>query len=276
MSWGLENRLSKIIREDGKTLMLAVDHGYFLGAITGLEQPKKMLEEIMPYADAVMLTRGLLTTSISPKTDKPIILRADGGPSIAGEKANVNTLANHEIMITLEDALKLNASAVAISIFVSTEYETQTMKNLSRMVSEAEKYGLPVLAVTAVGASLDNLRKKENQEEFKRYLKLACRIAAEHGAHIVKTYYCEQGFEEVTKGCLVPIVMAGGKAGKPLATLEQAYNAVKKGAIGVDMGRNIFQAENPKAMIKAVRSIIHEGWNHREAFDFYKSLLQKK
>lgn len=263
MSWGLKNRLSRIIQKDEKTLMFAVDHGYFLGAITGLENPRTMLEKITPYADAVMLTRGLLTSSLSYKTEKPIILRADGGPSIAGDKKEVNTLANHEIMLTLEDALNLNASAIAISIFVGTEYETQTMKNLSQMVSEAEKYGMPVLAVTAVGRNLNDLK------EDATYLGLACRMAAEHGAHMVKTYYCENGFEEVTGGCPVPVVMAGGKAGDPLGALEQTYNAIKKGAIGVDMGRNIFQAKHPKAMIKAIRSIVHKGYKPKKAYNIY-------
>jgi len=272
MSWGLENRISKIIQPDGKTLMFAVDHGYFLGAIKGLEKPKKMMEKISVSTDAIMLTRGFLTSSLNPKTDRPIILRADGGPSIAGAKAKppVNNLANHEVMITLEDALKLNASAVAISIFVGTKYETQTMKNLSKMVSEAEKYGMPVLAVTAVGTELDNLREKENQKEFKRYLKLACRMASEHGAHIVKTYYCEKGFEEVTESCLTPVVMAGGKSGNPLAALKETYQAIKKGAIGVDMGRNIFQAQNPAKMITAIRSIIHKDSKPKEAYKIYK------
>lgn len=260
MSWGLKNRLARIIQKDGKTLMFAVDHGYFLGAIKGLEDPKEMFDKVTPYADAVMLTRGLVNSSLDSKIDKAVVIRADGGPSIAGDKQEVNSLANHEVMITIEDALKLNASAIAISIFIGTEYETQTMKNLSKMVSEAEKYGLPVLAVTAVGRSLNEL--KENSQ----YLGLACRMAAEHGAHMVKTYYCEEGFEEVTGGCPVPIVMAGGKAGDPLGALKQTYDAINKGAIGVDMGRNIFQAENPEAMIKAVRDIVHEGYTAKKAY----------
>lgn len=274
MSWGLENRLSRIIQKDGKTLMFAVDHGYFLGPITGLEQPQEMFKEVVPYADAIMLTRGLLTTSLDSNIDKPVILRMDGGPSIAGEKKGTNTLPNHEIMTPLEVALRLNASAIAISIFVGSEYETQTMKNLSDMVGKAEKYGLPVLAVTAVGADLDKLKAQETKEDrknFRQYLALSCRMAAEWGAHIVKTYYCEDGFEEVTGSCLVPIVMAGGKSkGGSLAALEQTYNATKKGAIGVDMGRNIFQAENPKAMIKAIRSVVHEGYKPKKAYKIYK------
>jgi len=274
MSWGLENRLSRIIQKDGKTLMFAVDHGYFLGAITGLEKPKKMLEEITPYADAVMLTRGLLTTSLNSNIEKPIILRADGGPSISGEKKKVNTLANHKLMITLEDALKLNASAIAISIFVGTEYETKTMKNLSKMVSEAEKYGMPVLAVTAVGTELDSLKAQKTEEDkdkFRQYLTLACRMASEHGAHIVKTYYCKEGFEEVTGNCLVPVVMAGGKAGDgTLSALEETYQAIQKGAVGVDMGRNIFQAENPQAMIESVKRVIHKGYDPNNALVFYQ------
>ncbi len=261
MSWGLENRLSKIIQKDGKTLMFAVDHGYFLGAIKGLEQPKEMLKKLTPYADAVMLTRGLLTNCVSSDIKKPVILRADGGPSIGAAKEKIHSLADHDVMITVEDALRLNASAVAISIFVGTEYETKTMKNLSKMVSEAEKYGLPVLAVTAVGLSLDNLK------EDPKYLSLACRMAAEHGAHVVKTYYCTDGFEEVTGGCPVPVVMAGGKkVDEEIKALEQAYNAINKGAIGVDMGRNIFQSPNSLKMIKALKKIIHKGFTPEQAY----------
>ncbi|MFH1637697.1 MAG: 3-hydroxy-5-phosphonooxypentane-2,4-dione thiolase [Candidatus Woesearchaeota archaeon] len=263
MNWGLENRLSRIIQKDGRALMFAVDHGYFLGAIAGLEKPRKMLKGVTPHSDAVMLTRGMLT-QLSPQTGKPIILRADGGPSIAGDKLGVSTLADHEIMITIEDALRLNASAVAISVFVGTEYETQTMRNLSAMVNEAKKYGLPVLAVTAVGRKLDELK------DDPKYLGLACRMSAEHGADIVKTYYCTNGFEEVTGGCFVPVVMAGGKAGDgPMAALEQAHNAVSKGAIGVDMGRNIFQSENPIGMIKAVKSVVHGRLSPTEAHEKY-------
>jgi len=276
MSWGLKNRLSRIIQKDGRTLMFAVDHGYFLGAITGIKQPKKMLDKIVPYADAVMLTRGMVNSALRYDTSQPIILRADGGPSIAAEKNNSNKLSNHEIMITLEDAVKLNASAVAISIFVGTKHETQTMNNLSRMVSEAEKYGMPVLAVTAVGAELDAMKaqsNKKDKEKFRQYLTLACRMASEHGAHLVKTYYCKEGFSEVTGSCLVPVVMAGGKAGDPLGALKETYEAVKGGAIGVDMGRNIFQSVNPVAMIKSVRSVIHEGYRPNKAFKLYKSLL---
>jgi len=263
MDWGLENRLSRIIQKDGRTLMFAVDHGYFLGAIKGLKKPKRMLNKISLYADAVMLTKGMATHALNPTTTKPIILRADGGPSIAGEINEVSKLSDHRMMSTIEDAIRINASAIAISIFVGTEHEAQTMQNLSKTVIEAEKYNIPVLAVTAVGRNLDELK------EDSRYLSLACRMASEYGANIVKTYYCSKGFEDVTGGCLSPVVMAGGKSGDPLGALEQAYNAVKKGAIGVDMGRNIFQAKNPDEMIMAVESIIHGSMTHKQAYEQY-------
>jgi len=255
MDWGMKNRISRIIKpETGKTVMLAVDHGYFLGSTTGLEEPSKIIAQLAPHADSLMLTRGILRSSVIPESEVPIVLRVSGGNSIIGDD-----LSNETITVSVKDAIRLNVSAVALSIYVGGKYEHQTLKNLATLVSECEEYGIPVLAVTAVG--------KEMARDAK-YLSLACRIAAELGAHMVKTYYCED-FEKVVKTCPVPVVIAGGKKVPEKEALELAYNAIKAGAAGVDMGRNIFQSSYPVGMIKAVRSIVHENVSVEKA---YKSL----
>lgn len=252
MSWGLKNRLAKIIKpETGKTVMLAVDHGYFQGPTTGLENPRKTIEPLLPYADSLMLTRGVLRTSVDANINVPIVLRVSGGTSILKE------LSNEGISVCMEDAIRLNVSAVAISIFVGGENEKETLLNLSRLVDKGERYGIPVLAVTAVGR--DMVRDA-------RYLGLACRIAAELGAHIVKTYYCEDDFEKVVQNCPVPVVIAGGKKIPEAEALKLTHNAISKGAVGVDMGRNIFQSKNPVAMIKAVKEIVHNKISAEEAY----------
>lgn len=262
MDWGLKNRLARIIKPDtGRTVMLAVDHGYFLGPTTGLEIPRKTIEPLLPYADSVMLTRGVLRTSVDPNTSTPIVLRVSGGNSIVGKE-----LSNEDITVSIEDAIRLNVSAMALSIYVGSEYEHQTIVNLAKLVNEGEKYGIPVLAVTAVG--------KEMVRDAK-YLSLASRIAAEIGAHFVKTYYCEE-FEKVVESCPVPIVIAGGKKLPERDALQLAFNAVHKGAKGVDMGRNIFQSEYPVAMIKAIRSIVHENASVDEAFELFNSIKSGK
>ena len=237
--------------------MLAVDHGYFLGPTNGLEVPRKTIEPLLPYADSLMLTRGVLRTSVDPNTSVPIVLRVSGGNSIVGED-----LSKETITVSVKDAIRLNVSAVAISIYVGSKYEHQTLKNLATLVSECEEYGIPVLAVTAVG--------KEMTRDV-RYLSLACRIAAELGAHVVKTYYCED-FKKVVKTCPVPVVIAGGKKVAEKDALELAYNAIRDGAVGVDMGRNIFQSKDPVGMIKAVRSIVHKNVKPKDA---YKTLKLK-
>ncbi len=253
MDWGMKNRISQIIRpESGRTVMLAVDHGYFLGPTTGLEEPRKTIEPLLPHADSLMLTRGVLRTSVDPQRSIPIVLRVSGGNSIVGED-----LSNETITVSVKDAIRLNVCAVALSIYVGSKHEHQTLKNLATLVSECEEYGIPVLAVTAVG--------KEMARDAK-YLSLSCRIAAELGAHMVKTYYCED-FEKVVKSCLVPIVIAGGKKVQEKEALELAYNAVNDGAAGVDMGRNIFQSGDPVGMIKAVRSIVHEKASVKKAYE---------
>lgn len=263
MDWGLRNRLSRIIMPDtGRSVMLAVDHGYFLGPTTRLEVPRQTIMPLAPYADAIMLTRGVLRSSIDPTIHNSIVLRVSGGTSIVGED-----LSNEGIITSVEDALRLNASGVALSIFVGSRHERQTLLALSQLVDEGERYGMPVLAVTAVG--------KELGKKDARYLALACRIAAEIGAHMVKTYYCE-GFEKVVEGCPVPIVVAGGTKIPEKDALELTYNAVKAGAAGVDMGRNIWQSDNPIPMIKAVRKIVHENATAKEAYELYKKLAKEK
>ena len=258
MDWGIKNRLSNIIKPDtGRTVMLAVDHGYFLGPTTKLENARKTIEPLLPYADALMLTRGILRTSVDPEASIPIVLRVSGGASITGKD-----LANEGITTSIEEAVRLNVSAVALSIFVGTDYEHQTLLNLACLVNEAQPYGIPVLAVTAVG--------KELGKRDVRFLSLSCRIAAELGASFVKTYYCDE-FEKVVESCPVPVVIAGGpKSGTELDALKMAYDAIQKGAVGVDMGRNIWQSPYPVPMIKAVKAVVHEKASPEEAHEVFK------
>lgn len=258
MDWGQRNRLCQIIKSDGRTVMLAVDHGYFQGPTYRIENPKKTIEPILPFADAVMLTRGVLRSSITYETNTPIVLRVSGGNSIVGQ------LANEEIITSIRDAIRLNASAIAISIYVGTEFEHQTLTCLAKLVDEGQDYGIPVIAVTAVG--------KELEKREARYLALCCRIAAEIGASIVKTYYCED-FRKVIDGCPVPLVIAGGpKLETEMDILNLVYDAINAGAIGVDMGRNIWQNDHPIAVIKAIRSIVHENATAKEAYELFLKL----
>ncbi|MGZ5486567.1 MAG: 3-hydroxy-5-phosphonooxypentane-2,4-dione thiolase, partial [Nitrososphaeraceae archaeon] len=248
MDWGMKNRFSRIIKpKNGRCVMLAVDHGYFLGPTEKLEVPQKTIQPLIPYVDSIMLTRGVLRTSVSPTSNVSIVLRVSGGTSIIGED-----LSKETIVTSMEDAIRLNVSCLALSIFVGSKYEHQTLSNLAALVDQGERYGIPILAVTAVG--------KEMVRDA-RYLGLACRIAGELGAHVVKTYYCEK-FEKVIEGCPVPVIIAGGKKlEKEIDVLELTFNAIRDGASGVDMGRNIWQSDNPIAMIKAVKSIVHENFS---------------
>jgi 3-hydroxy-5-phosphonooxypentane-2,4-dione thiolase len=255
MNWGMANRLARIIKPDGRAVMLAVDHGYFLGPTSGLEEPRKTIEPLLPHADSIMLTRGVLRTSVDPKSDRPVVLRVSGGTSILKE------LSNEEITVSIDDCIRLNVSAMALSIFIGSEFEKETLVSLARLVDEGEKYGIPVLAVTAVG---------KDMARDVRYLGLACRIAAELGAHIVKTYYCDD-FEQLIESCPIPVIVAGGKKTSEMEALDLTYNSVKRGAVGVDMGRNIFQSDCPVGMIQAVRAIVHENISPKEAYKIYES-----
>ncbi len=258
MDWGMKNRLSRIIKTDtNRTVMLALDHGYFLGPTKKLEDARSTIEPLLPYADALMLTRGILRTSVDPGEDVPIVLRVSGGSSIVGKD-----LSNEGITTCMEEAVRLNVSAVALSIFVGTDYEHQTLCNLATLVDQALPYGIPVLAVTAVG--------KELGKRDVRFLSLSCRIAAELGASYVKTYYCDE-FEKIVESCPIPIVIAGGpKLETELDALEMAHNAVEKGAVGVDMGRNIWQSPHPVAMIKAIRAVVHQKMSPQEAHQIFE------
>jgi len=257
MDWGLDNRLSRILKpQTGRTVMLAIDHGYFLGPTSGLEKPGETVEPLLPYADSLMLTRGVLRQCIPPTTSAPVVLRMSGGTSILSE------LSNEGLTVAIEDAIRLNVAAITLSIFVGAEGERTTLLNLARLVDEGQKYGLPVLAVTAVG--------KEMTRDA-RYLGLACRIASEIGAHMVKTYFCD-GFEDVVRNTPVPIVIAGGKKLPERDALQMAHNAIQSGACGVDMGRNIFQSDCPVGMIRAVRAVVHDGTGVDEAYGIYQDL----
>jgi len=261
-AWGMKNRLSNIFNPDTDcTVMLAVDHGYFLGPTTGLERIDVSIVPLLPYADTLMCTRGILRSIIPPTFTKGVVLRASGGPSILKE------LSNEEIAVDIEDAIRLNVAALAVQVFIGGEFETKSIHNLTRLVDMGNRYGIPVLGVTAVGKEM----KRDAQ-----YMRLATRICAELGASYVKTYYVSDGFETVTAACPVPIVIAGGKKIPELDALKMAHNAIRQGACGVDMGRNIFQAEAPTAMIQAVRKVVHENMSPKEAFEVYKTLKKEK
>ncbi|MBU4246642.1 MAG: 3-hydroxy-5-phosphonooxypentane-2,4-dione thiolase [Nanoarchaeota archaeon] len=261
MDWGMKNRISRIIKpKTGRCVMLAVDHGYFQGPTTGLRDLGKTVNPLLPYADALMITRGAIKTWIPAEADIPIILRVSGGQSILKE------LSNEIITTSIEDAIRINASAITCSAYVGGEYEKQTLENLSKIVDEGNKYGIPVLAVTAVGKDL---------VRDARYLGLASRICVELGAHMVKTYYTEN-FSEVVEACgSVPVVIAGGKKQPEKEALEMAHSAISAGATGVDMGRNIFQSDSPIGMIKAVRAVVHDKKSVDEAYAIYEKEKKK-
>jgi putative autoinducer-2 (AI-2) aldolase len=262
MDWGIKNRLSQLIQRDGRCFFMPIDHGYFQGPTSRLERPGETLKPLLPYVDAVFVTRGVLRNCIDPARSKPIILRVSGGTSMVGED-----LANEELTTSIQEIIRLNASAVGMSIFVGSKYEKQTLANLARLVDECENYGIPVMAVTAVG--------KELEKREARYLALCCRIAAELGARVVKTYWCEN-FEKVTNGCPVPIVMAGGpKCRTELEVFEFVYDGLQKGAVGVNLGRNVWQNDHPVAMAKALRAIIHQKATPKEANDIYQEIKSK-
>lgn len=262
MDWGLKNRLARIIKpQNGRGVMLAVDHGYFLGPTEKLEIPRKTIRPILSHCDSLMLTRGVLRTSVDPNFPVPVVLRVSGGSSIIGED-----LSNEKITTSVRDAIRLNVSALAMSIFVGAKYEHNSLVNLGNLINEAEEYGIPVLAVTAVG--------KELEKRDARYLSLSCRIAAEFGAHVVKTYYCDN-FEKVVNSCPVPVIIAGGPKLEERKALELTYNAIKSGAAGVDMGRNIWQSNYPVPMIRAVRAIVHGNLNVNQAYELFKKLCKE-
>lgn len=263
MDWGMKNRMARIINPvTGRAVMLAVDHGYFLGPTYRLEVPRDTITPLLPYADTIMLTRGVLRTSVDPESCANVVLRVSGGTSIVG-----SDLSNEGLTTSIQDAIRLNVAGVGISVFVGSEHERQTLLNLAELVNKGEDYGIPVLGITAVG--------KELEKRDARYLSLCCRICAELGTHIVKTYYCED-FEKVTTSCPAPIVIAGGpKLETEMDVLELTYKAIQQGAVGVDMGRNIWQNDNPVAIIRAVRAIVHENYKPKQAHELFLSIKEE-
>lgn len=260
--WGMQNRLSNIFNpKSGKTVMLAFDHGYFQGATTGLERIDVTILPLIEYTDTLMLTRGILRSIIPSTYTNGIVLRASGGPSILKE------LSNEQIALDIEEAIRLNASAMAVQVFVGGEYETQSIYNMTRLVDMGNKYGIATLGVTAVGKELTRDAK---------YMRLATRMLAELGATYIKTYYVQEDFDTVTASCPVPIVIAGGKKIPEKDALVMAYNAIQDGAAGVDMGRNIFQSSAPIAMIKAVREVVHNSLKPEQAYEMFLDLKKGK
>ncbi len=264
MDWGMKNRLSQLIQKDGKALFLPIDHGYFQGPTHRLEKPGETIKPIWQYADALMLTRGVLRNCIDPSISKPIILRVSGATTVVGED-----LANENLVTSVQEIIRLNASAASMSVFIGSKYEHQTLSNLAKLVDQCEDYGIPVMAVTAVGRELE---KREA-----RFLALSCRVAAELGARVVKTYYCKEKFEKVVDGCPVPVVIAGGpKTETQQEVFDFVYDGIQKGAIGVNLGRNIWQTEHPVAAIRAIRAIIHENLDAKEANNLYEQIKAEK
>jgi 3-hydroxy-5-phosphonooxypentane-2,4-dione thiolase len=261
LDWGMQNRLARIFNPDsGRTVMLAIDHGYFQGPTTGLERVDLTINPLVPYADTLMLTRGILRTVIPSSTQRAIVLRVSAGASILKE------LSNEEIAVDIEDSIRLNVCAMAVQVFIGGEHERQSILNMNKMVNLGTRFGIPTLAVTAVG---------KDMARDARYFRLATRICAELGAHYVKTYYVERDFDTVCAACPVPIVMAGGKKIPELDALTMAYMAVQEGAAGVDMGRNIFQSDAPTAMIQAVRAVVHKNEPPAKAYELYQTLKEQ-
>src|SRR3972149_4391205 len=261
--WGMKNRLSKIFNpRSGKTLMLAFDHGYFLGPTSGLERMDLKIPQLVPHVDVLMATRGAFRSCIAPEisSDKAVVLRCSAGSSILDED-----LSNECVSVDIQEAIRLNAAGMAVQVFIGAPYEKQSIESLSNVINEGFRYGIPTMGVVAVGKTMGRTPQ---------YFRLATRMIAEFGAQIVKSYYCDE-FETVTASCPVPIVMAGGKKLPENEALTMCYRAICEGAAGVDMGRNIFQAENPAAMAQAVRSIVHENLTDKQALKLYNDLKKE-
>ena len=262
MDWGMKNRLSQLM-PNGKCFFMPIDHGYFQGPTTGLEKPGETIKPLLPYVDALFCTRGVLRSAIEPLNCKPIVLRVSGCTSMMGKD-----LANEELTTSIEEIIRLNASAVGISIFISSDYEKETLKNLADLVNQCEDYGIPVMAVTAVGREID---KREA-----RYLALSCRIAAELGARVVKTYWCEKDFDKVINGCPVPVIIAGGpKCETEIEVLEFVHDGMHKGAVGINLGRNVWQSPYPVAMAKALKAVVHENVSVKQALAIFNKAKEK-
>ncbi|MBF0387963.1 MAG: 3-hydroxy-5-phosphonooxypentane-2,4-dione thiolase [Candidatus Omnitrophica bacterium] len=256
MDWGMQNRLSQLM-PGGKCFFMPIDHGYFQGPTRGLERPAETVKPLLPYVDALFCTRGVLRSVIEPAGSKPIVLRVSGCASMVGRD-----LANEELTTSIDEIVRLNAAAVGLSVFIGSDYEKETLRNLSTLVNQCEPYGIPVMAVTAVG--------KEMEKREARYLALCCRIAAELGARVVKTYWCEKDFDKVIQGCPVPVIMAGGpKCDTEADVLAFVHDGMQKGAVGLNLGRNVWQSPYPVAMARALQAIVHENVSLKQAQDIF-------
>jgi putative autoinducer-2 (AI-2) aldolase len=263
LDWGMKNRLARTFNPaSGRTVMLAIDHGYFQGPTSGLERIDLSILPLLPQCDALFCTRGILRSIVPADSQKPMVLRASGGPSILREE-----LSDEQIAMDMDDAVRLNAAGVGIQVFIGGDHETRSIHNMTKLVDAGLRVGMPVMGVTAVGKSMTRDAK---------YFRLACRMIAELGAQYVKTYYVDEGFDRVTAGCPVPVVMAGGKKLAELDALTMAYRAIQEGAAGVDMGRNIFQSESPEAMIQAVARVVHEDARPEEAYELFQELAREQ
>jgi putative autoinducer-2 (AI-2) aldolase len=263
MDWGMNNRMSQLFQRDGHCFFLPIDHGYFQGPTSRLEKPGETIKPLLPYCDALFVTRGVLRAVVEPAGSKPIILRVSGGSSVVGKD-----LANESLTTSIEEIMRLNATAVGMSIFVGSDYEKESLTNLSELVNQCEDFGIPVMAVTAVG--------KELEKRDARYLALCCRIAAELGARVVKTYWCKD-FEKVVYGCPVPVVMAGGpRCDTELEVLEFVHDGMQSGAVGLNLGRNVWQSPHPVAIMQALRAIIHDNYTVKESWDLFNSAKRGK
>ncbi len=262
MDWGMKNRLARLIKSDGRCYFLPIDHGYFQGPTRKLEKPGETIRPLIPFADGLFVTRGVLRSCVDPKNSPPVILRVSGGSSVIGKD-----LAHEAITTSVQEAVRLNVAAVGMSIFVGSDYEYDSLVNLGKLVDECEGYGIPVMAVTAVG--------KELEKRDARYLGLCCRIAAEFGAKVVKTYWCEN-FEKVVNGCPVPIVIAGGpRVDTEREVFEFVHDGIQKGAIGLNLGRNVWQHKQPVAIVKALRALVHENASVKEAEGIFEDEKKK-
>jgi putative autoinducer-2 (AI-2) aldolase len=259
---GIQSRMNRIINpKDHRVVMLAVDHPYFQGPTTGLRNMSNTIKTLLPYCDCLMTTRGAVRSNIATEDvgSKPIMLRVTGGNSVLFEE-----LSDEKLTVTIQEAIRMDAAGVAVSVFIGSANQQQTILNLTDIINQAEEYGIPVLAVTAVG---------KNMARDLRYLALASRICQDAGARIIKTYYCEEFSKLVDSVSPTPVVVAGGKYTSPPDALHMAYNSVQAGAAGVDFGRNIFQDDNPVGMIKAIGSIVHGNHTVKEAMDIYQACL---
>lgn len=261
LEWGMKDRLARVFNpQSGRTVMLAFDHGYIMGPTSGLERMDLTIVPLIPYADCIMCTRGALRQIVPAASGKPISLRASAGSTVLTE-------LNDECILDIKECVRVNASMLAVMVAIGSKFEACTIRNLTSIIDKGSEYGIPVLGVTAVGKEL---------VRDARYLSLACRVCAENGAHVVKTYYCKPNFEQVTASCPVPIVIAGGKKLPELEALEMAYEAIDQGAAGVDMGRNVFQSDAPIAMIQAVHAVVHKNVKPKDAFALYNDLKAAK